>query len=62
MKTYNSRIKQSGFFDFGFSLALLAIFGVVSVAATNSSSETPQQLASCSEDYEKIEYSNACRN
>lgn len=61
MKTYNSRIKQLGFFDLGFSLALLAIFSVFSVAATNSSYETPQQLASCYEDHEKIEYSNACR-
>lgn len=62
MNTQNSQSKQRGFFDLGFSLALLAILGVISVAGTNDSPDTPQQLASCNDAYERSEYSKDCRS
>jgi hypothetical protein len=46
MKTTHTPSHQHGFFDLGFSVALLAIFGVATTAiVANEASQSPQQLA-----------------
>ena len=50
MKTLSSYQRQSGFFDLGLSLVLLAIFGsTAAVMTTESAQEPPQEVVSYSE-------------